>query len=95
MFGDKLKLSCVAVVPQEYLWLRLILNLPENLNEGTPSFNGATEREVTPDSVQFGHAFPHILQTIWKADPDKGPVQVSKSGRDVCLPLRNDPAVPG
>ena len=28
--------------------------------------------------MQFGKAFPHILQAIWEADPAEGPVRVSK-----------------
>ena len=27
--------------------------------------------------MQFGIAFPRIFQSIWEADPDKGPVRVS------------------
>ena len=27
--------------------------------------------------MQFGSAFPRILQAIWEVDPDKGPVRVS------------------
>ena len=28
--------------------------------------------------VQFGRAFPCILQAVWEADPAQGPFQVSK-----------------
>ena len=28
--------------------------------------------------MQFGRAFPRILQVIWKVDPVQGPVRVSK-----------------
>ena len=28
--------------------------------------------------MQFGRAFPHLLQEIWEADQEEGPVQVSK-----------------
>ena len=28
--------------------------------------------------MQFGRAFHRIIQAIWEADPDKGPVQVPK-----------------
>ena len=27
--------------------------------------------------MQFGQAFPRILQAIWEADPEEGPVRVS------------------
>ena len=27
--------------------------------------------------MQFGRAFPRIIQAIWDADPDKGPIRVS------------------
>ena len=32
LFGDKLKMSCIAAVPQEHRRLRLVLNLSENIN---------------------------------------------------------------
>ena len=78
MFGGKMKLSCIAMVPQDHLRPRLILNLPGNPNEGTPSVNDTTEREVAPESMHFGHAFPNILQDIWEADPAKCSVHVLK-----------------
>ena len=40
--------------------------------------NETTVRESSPESIQFGRAFPRTLQEIWKADPFQGPVQVSK-----------------
>ena len=42
------------------------------------SVNNTTDREVAPESMQFGRAFPFILQAIWEADLDEGPVRVSK-----------------
>ena len=28
--------------------------------------------------MQFGRDFPHIIHAIWEADPEEGPVRVSK-----------------
>ena len=64
LFGDKLKLSRIAAVPQDHQRPRLILNLMEQPHEGTPSVNGTTERKIYPESIQFGRAIPHILQEI-------------------------------
>ena len=44
----------------------------------TPSVNNTTDREIAPESMQFGRDFPRILQAIWELDPEKGPVRVSK-----------------
>ena len=78
LFGEKLKLFRIAAVPQAQRRLRLILNLLVPPNKETPSVNDTTDREISLDSMQFGRAFPRILQAIWEADPEKGPVQVSK-----------------
>ena len=50
-----------------------MLNILAQPDEGTPSFNDTTDREV----AQFGSTFPRILRTIWKVDPSKGPVRAS------------------
>ena len=47
---------------------------------GTPSVNDTTDREIAPESMQFGHAFPCILQEIWEADPYQVPIRVSNLG---------------
>ena len=44
----------------------------------TPSVNNTTDREIAPESMQFGRAFPCIFQEIWEADPVEGLVRVSK-----------------
>ena len=36
VFGDKLKISCIAAVPQEHQRLRLIINLSAQPCEGMP-----------------------------------------------------------
>ena len=76
--GGGLKLYCIAAVTQEYRRLQLILKLLAQSDKGKPSVNETTDREVTPESMQFGCSFPRILQAIWEADPVKGPVRVSK-----------------
>ena len=35
-------------------------------------------RDIAPESMQFGSAFPRILQEIWEADLVKRPIQVYK-----------------
>ena len=40
--------------------------------------NDNMDREITPESMQFGRAFPCILQLIWEADTYKGPIRVFK-----------------
>ena len=44
----------------------------------TPGVNETTDREATPESLQFGRSFPCILQAVWEADLVQGPVWVSK-----------------
>ena len=67
-------LRCIIAVPQSQRQPRLIQNLWAQLDNGTPSANKTTYREIALESMQFGRAFPYILQEIWEADPDKGPV---------------------
>ena len=78
LFGEQLKLSRIAAVPQAQRRPRLILNLSAPPDKETPSVNDTTDREIAPESMQFGRAFPRILQAIWEADPAEGPVRVSK-----------------
>ena len=65
-------------VPQSHCRLRLILDLSAQPDSDTPSVNETTYREALPESLQFGWAFPCILQVVWEADPVQGPVRVSK-----------------
>ena len=79
MFREKLKLSRIMGVPQVQRQPCLILlNLSVKPDEGTPSGNDTTDREVAPNSIQFGRAFSCILQAMWEVDPAEGPVRVSK-----------------
>ena len=80
LFGENLKLSRIAAVLQEHQRPRLILNLSSQPDEGTSTVNETTVGESGPESMQFGRAFPRILQTIWDADQVQGPVRVSKLG---------------
>ena len=77
LFRGNLKLYRIATVDQEHLHPRLILNLLAQPDERKLDINDTTEKEVALESMQFWRAFPHILNVIWEADPDKGPVQVS------------------
>ena len=78
LFGEKLKLSCIAAVPQAHRRPHLILNLSAQPDSNTLSVNETTNRDAAPESLQFGQAFPQILQAVWEADPIQGPVRVSK-----------------
>ena len=78
MFGEHLKYSRIAAVPQDQHRPRQILNLLAAPDKETPSVNNTTDREIAPESMQFGRAFPRIIQAIWEADPEEGPVRVSK-----------------
>ena len=60
-FREKLNLSCIVAFPQAQLRPRLILNLSAAPNKETPSVNATTDREIAPESMQFGRAFPRIL----------------------------------
>ena len=78
LFGENLKLSRIAAVPQAQRRPNLTLDFLAQPNKDNPSFNGTTDREIAPESMQFERAFARILQVIWGADPEKGPVRVSK-----------------
>ena len=77
LFGLNLRLSQIAVVPQEHQRPWLILNLYSQPDEGTEIVNETTVRESAPESMQFWRAFPHILQAIWEADLVQGTVRLS------------------
>ena len=54
MFGEKLKLSHIAAVSKAQRRPRLILNLLAPPDKETLSVNDTTDREITPESRQFG-----------------------------------------
>ena len=68
-FGEKIKLSCIAAVPQPHQRPHLILDFLEKPDEGMPSVNNTANMEVSPELIQFGRPLTHILQAIWEADP--------------------------
>ena len=76
LFGERLKISLIAVVTQAHLRLGLILNLLAQQDSGTPIVNETTNREAALELLQFGRASPHILQAVWKASPVQGPFRV-------------------
>ena len=78
LFGERLKLSRIAEVPQAYRRPRLILKLLTHPDSYTLSVNETIDREAALQLLQFGRAFPCILQAVWEADPVQGLVQVSK-----------------
>ena len=64
VFRENLKISRIVAVPQANLQLRLILNLLSQPDKVTPSINDTTDRDIEPESMQFGQAFPYILHAI-------------------------------
>ena len=78
VFRENLKLSHISLVYQAHLRTRLIVDLSTQTGRVTPSFNGTTDREIAPESMQFGYTLPCILQVIWEADLTEGLVRVSK-----------------
>ena len=65
-------------MPQAHCRPLLIVNLSTQPDSNTLSVNENTDREAAPESLQFGQAFPRILQAVWEADPVQGLVRVSK-----------------
>ena len=61
-----MKLSRIAMVPQEHRRPCLILNLLAQPDSDTPSVKDTTNREAAPDLMQFGRVYPCILQTVWE-----------------------------
>ena len=53
------------------------MNLSAQPDKGTSSVNETTVRESAPESIQFEHASPRILQAIWEEDPVQGLLRVS------------------
>ena len=47
-------------------------------NKDTTSFNVSIDRSLAPQAMQFSPCLPCILQQIWEADPQDGPVYISK-----------------
>ena len=86
VFGDKLKLSHITAVPQAHLRPRLIINLSDQPDKETPSVNDTMNREISPESIQFGISFPCIIQAIWEEDPEEGTSQSVKTQRDRRIP---------
>ena len=49
IFGEKIKLSCIAAVPQAYRRPRLVIKLLEKPDKVTPSVNVTTNREIASE----------------------------------------------
>ena len=77
VFEDKLNLYPIEAVPQEHFHLRLIIDLYVNPKKGAPILKNTTDREVAPESIQFGSDLSRILQEIWEVNLDQGPVRMS------------------
>ena len=51
--------------------------LPPSSND-TPAVNVSTDRTAATQSMQYGPCLPRLLQQIWEANPQDGPVHLSK-----------------
>ena len=51
LFREKLKFSCIAAIPQAHCRPCLILNLSDQPNKETPSFNSTTDRDIVSESM--------------------------------------------
>ena len=63
-------------MPQAHRRPCLILNLLAQPDSNTLSVNETTDREAALELLQFGRAFPRILQAVWEADPVQVTVRV-------------------
>ena len=88
LFGRSLRIYRLASVPQDNQKDRLICNstsptpsgdylLPPS-SKDTLAVNVSTDRSVAPQAMQFFPCLPRILQQIWEADYQYGPVYLSK-----------------
>ena len=78
LFRENLKLYRITDIPQDHHRPHLILNLSTNSYEGTPNINDTTDREVAPESMEYGRSYPYLLQYIWEVDPAQGMVRMPK-----------------
>ena len=51
---EKLKISRIAVLPHSHRQQRLILNLSAQPDRVTSSVNDTTDKDIAPESMQFG-----------------------------------------
>ena len=88
LFGWSLHISRLASDPQTNRKDRLIcdsidpppdgsLLLPP-LSQDNPAVNVSTDSTVVPPYMQFGPCLTRLLQQIWEADPQDGPVYLSE-----------------
>ena len=68
-FGGTLKISRIAVSPQQYHGTQIILNLTENVDMVTSCVNKNSNREFKLSPLRFWSSFPRIMQDMWEADP--------------------------
>ena len=78
VFGDRIRIFCLAYVNQANRKLRLICNYSLAPDDVTPTVNAPTGKSTSPNDMQFGALLPRFLQNIWEADPSDGPLWLSK-----------------
>ena len=77
-FGRKIGISRLACLDYQNRKPRLICNSSKAPDTIIQSVNDSTDKSINPQAMQFGSCLPRLLQNIWEADPDKGPVLISK-----------------
>ena len=77
-FGTRLRISRLASVDQPNRKPRLICDSSAAPDDSTPSVNASTIQTSNPNAIQFGSCLARLVQKIWEADPEEGPVLLSK-----------------
>ena len=78
LFGDRIRISCLASVDQANRKPRLICNSSVTSDDVTPAVNTCTDKYNARYAMQFGACLSWFLHNIWEADPSDGPVWLSK-----------------
>ena len=78
VFGDHIRISCLASVDQANRKPRLICNSSAALDDVIPTVNASIEKSTAPNAMQFGACLTRFLQKISQADTFDGPVWISK-----------------
>ena len=78
VFGDRIRISCLASADKAKRKPRLIYNSSAAPDDVTPAVNASTEKSNAPDAIQFGACLTWFLYNILEADPSDGPVWLSK-----------------
>ena len=70
IFGTSIRISCLASVDHINRKPRLIYNSIEDPDNVTLLVNASTYKASSPKAIHFGACLAHLLQKVWKADPE-------------------------